>query len=78
MPYLRLIGEREKKARKFMNDDQVVWVDHKFLKNLDLSCCRFYQKKGLIRDMIVAVEDEIVVMCLLPMRILDDENDVGR
>ena len=71
--YMRVLSYRKDIARKFEafdgKDGKVVWINEKFLRNLDLSACRFYQQKDEPLHNVIAVEDGIPVMVLLPLRI---------
>ena len=70
---MRVLSYRKEIARKFETfdgkDGKVVWINEKFLRNLDLSSCRFYQPKDEPLHNVIAVEDGIPVMVLLPIKI---------
>ena len=68
--YMRVLSYRKEIARKFETADGTeVWINEKFLRNLDLSACKFFQPKGETIHNVIAVEDGIPVMLLLPIRI---------
>lgn len=70
--YLRIIDSKNN-ARLFKSPETEVWVNTKFLKNLDIYRCRFYQDRTKPTGLILAVEDATEpVMCILPLRPFDD------
>ena len=70
--FLRIIDFCGKRlARKFEAEGKEVWIQCDFLKNLDINATKFYQEKENKLETVVAVEDGVPVMCLLPIRIID-------
>lgn len=68
--FIRILDYKSKMARKFETKGKKdVWVDCIFLKNIDTFAAKFYQEK----DIIIAVEDGVPVMCLLPIKINETE-----
>ena len=68
--YLRIM--RREFARKFTGKDGDVWVNTKFMKNIDLNLCKFYQ--GCMFERIIVMEGETPVMVLLPLKITGEHD----
>lgn len=70
--FLRIIDFCGKRlAQKFEAEGKEVWIQRDFLKNLDINATKFYQEKENKLETVVAVEDGVPVMCLLPFKIID-------
>lgn len=63
----RLIPYKRDMARRFDKNGKTVWINSKFLKNIDLVSCRFYQDKHKDRDVIIATEHGTPAMVILPL-----------
>ena len=70
-PILHQLSGKKLPARKFITRAGATWVDMDFIKHIDIDSCRFYQKQGDRLSMIVVTEDNLPVMCVLPMKIQD-------
>lgn len=70
--YLRIIDSKNT-ARLFKSPEGEVWINTKFLKNLNIYSCTFYQDRTNRTSLILVVEDMTQpVMCILPLRPFDD------
>ena len=68
--FLRIIDYRGKRfARKFEAEGKETWIQCDYMKNLDIIATKFYQKKESNIENVIAVEDGVPVMVLLPIRV---------
>ena len=65
----RLLPYNRDMARRFDKNGKTVWVNSKYLKNLAVKACQFYQDKGKDRDVIIATEHGTPAMLILPLLI---------
>ena len=67
-----LLKGKKVSSRKFVTkENEEVWINRKYLCNLVVEDCRFYQDFNNPVGLIIAVEKGIPVMGLLPMRNFD-------
>ena len=71
---LRLASWKKIMARKFISIGKSVWVDTKFLKCIDVAQCKFYQEENPL-ECIFVTENDKPVMCILPMRIIEEHEE---
>ncbi len=65
----RLLDKEKWSARKFVTQDgKEVWINNKFLCNIIVQECSFYQDGKNPVGSIIAVEKDVPVMVLLPIR----------
>ena len=65
---LRILDYKHAMARKFTKDGKEVLINNSFLRNLDVYATKFYQDKSNDLSVVIAVEDGVPSMCILPIK----------
>lgn len=65
---IKILGYKGDTARVMMSGDKEVWLNTKFLENIDTDFCTFFQDKSDPLGQVIVVEVATPVMCVLPIR----------
>lgn len=70
--YLRMMCSGKEFARKFTGKGGDVWINTKFMKNINVRGCKFYQ--ACMFEVVIVMEADVPVMVLLPLKILEERD----